>query len=101
MRRQWKKVAMLMLVGLLAVAGPFAQVHSAFASPESEKAKAANDQAAKSLSSMMMEMDSMSKMPMTANEKAMMKMLHEMADTIKMLIDANKNLIEAVEKGHM
>ena len=100
MRKQWKKAAMIMLVGLL-VAGPLGQIHSAYASPESDKAKVANDQAAKSLSQMMMEMDSMGKMPTTANEKAMMKMLHEMADTIKMLIDANKNLIDAVEHGHM
>jgi hypothetical protein len=100
MRKQWKKVAMIMLVGLL-VAGPLGQIHSAYASPESERAKVANDQAAKSLSQMMMEMDSMSKMPMTANEKAMMKMLHEMANTIKMLIDANKDLINAIEHGHL
>jgi len=89
---------MIMLVGLLVV-GPLAQIHSAFASPESDKAKILNDQAAKSLSQMMMEMDSMSKMPMTANEKQMMKMLHEMATTIKMLIDSNQNLIIAVEHG--
>jgi hypothetical protein len=99
MRRQWKKVALIMLVGLL-VAGPLAQVHSAVASPESEKAKVANDQAAKMLQQMMVEMDSMSKMPMTATEKAMMKMMREMANTIKMLIDANKSLIDAVEHGH-
>src|SRR5579864_9491768 len=98
MRKHWKKVAMIMLVGLL-VAAPLGQIHSAFASPESDKAKVANDQAAKSLSQMMMEMDSMSKMPMTANEKEMMKMLHDMANTIQMLIDANKNLIIAVEHG--
>jgi hypothetical protein len=98
--RQWKKVAMIMLVGLL-VAGPLAQIQSAIASPESDKAKVANDQAAKDLQQMMMQMDSMSKMPMTANEKAMMKMMHQMADTIKMLIDANKNLIDAVEHGVM
>ena|SRR5579864_3465267 len=100
MRKRWKKVAMIMLVGLL-VAGPLGQIHSAIASPESDKAKVANDAAAHDLQQMMMEMDSMSKMPMTANEKAMMKMLHEMANTIKMLIDANKNLIDAVEHGHM
>ncbi len=100
MRRQWKKVAMIMLVGLL-VAGPLAQIPSAFASPESDKAKIANDQAAKDLQQIMLQMDSMSKMPMTANEKEMMKMLHQMADTIKMLIEANKNLIIAVEKGSM
>jgi uncharacterized protein involved in copper resistance len=100
MRKRWKKVAMIMLVGLL-VAGPLGQIHSAIASPESDKAKVANDAAAHDLQQMMMEMDSMSKMPMTANEKAMMKMLHEMANTIKMLIDANKNLIDAIEHGHM
>jgi hypothetical protein len=99
MRKHWKKVAVIMLVGLL-MAGPLGQIHSAFASPESEQAKVANDRAAKTLSQMMMEMDSMSKMPMTANEKAMMKMLHDMANTIQMLIDANKNLIIAVEHGH-
>jgi hypothetical protein len=43
----------------------------------------------------------MSKMPMTANEKEMMKLLHQMADTIKMLIEANKNLIIAIEHGVM
>ena len=92
MKRQWKKVAMIMLVGLL-VAGPLAQIPSAFASQESDKAKIANDAAAKDLQQVMTQM--------TANEKEMMKMLHQMADTIKMLIEANKNLIIAVEHGAM
>jgi hypothetical protein len=100
MKRQWKKVAMIMLVGLL-VAGPLAQIPNAFASPESDKAKIANEAAAKDLQQIMTHMDSMSKMPMTANEKEMMKLLHQMADTIKMLIEANKNLIIAIEHGAM
>jgi hypothetical protein len=40
-------------------------------------------------------------MPMTATEQEMMKMLQHMAATIQQLIDANQNLIIAVEHGAM
>jgi len=92
---------MIMLMGLL-VAGPFAYLQHAGASPESESlaaAKAANTKAAAMLHDTMMQMDSMSKMPMTANEKAMMKAIHDLAVTVQMLIDSNKNLINVTERG--
>ena len=98
MGARFKKVAVIMLVCLIGVAG-LIQVHNAFASPESEKATADNNKAAAMLQTMMMQMDSMMKKPMTANEKQMMQMMHQMAQMIQMLIDANKNLIMAVEHG--
>jgi precorrin-2 methylase len=92
---------MIMLMGLLVV-GPFSQIHNAAAQSETSTqaiagAKAANDKAASDLHTMMMHMDSMSKMPMSANEKDMMNMLHQMATIVQMLIDANNHLINAIE----
>jgi hypothetical protein len=104
MRSQWKKVAMIMLVGLLA-AGPFAQIRHAAAQGESNQsismAKSANDEAAADLHTMMMQMDTMMKSPMSANEKAMMNLLHQMATIVQTLINANNQLISAVEHGKM
>ena len=102
--RSWKKVAMIMLMGLL-VAGPIAP-HGAFAQNMPSEgahtaltaAQAAQDKASKDLHDAMTTMDSMKKMPMTANEKEMMKMIGQMADTIKNLMDSNKQLIKAVEE---
>lgn len=105
MTARWKKVAMIMLVGLL-LAGPFAQIHNAAAQGEMTypqaiaAARSANDKAASALHQMMMQMDSMSKMPMTDNEKAMMKMIHDLATVVQTLIDANKQVITAVEHGN-
>jgi maltodextrin utilization protein YvdJ len=103
--RNWKKATMIMLMGLL-VAGPIAPhyalaqgnmpsegAHTALAA-----AQAAQDKAAKNLHETMASMDSMKKMPMTANEKEMMKMMGQMADTIKNLTEANKQLIEAIKE---
>ncbi len=102
MGRHGKKVVGIMLMGRL-LAGPFALLHHAAAQQESMQmvsaAKAANDKAAATLHQTMMEMDSMSKMPMTANEKAMMKAIHDLATVVQMLIDSNKNLITVVEHG--
>ncbi len=102
--RNWKKVAMIMLVGLL-VAGPFASYPALGQNMPSEgvntalaAAQAAQDKATKNLHDAMASMDSVKKMPMTANEKEMMKMIGQMAETIKDLTDANKQLIEAVKE---
>ena len=104
MRRQWKAVAMIMLVGLL-VAGPLGSINHAYAQNENatldrllNTAQTTNSNATKMYQQMTTHMDAMKKMPMTANEKEMMKMMGQMADTIKMLIDANKNLIDAVNQ---
>ena len=103
MRSKWKKVAMIMMVGLL-VAGPFAVIHNAAAQMETKQmitnAKAMNDKAATMLHSTMTEMDSMMNKPMSANEKAMAKMMHQMMQIMQMLIDSNKNLIAVVEHGN-
>jgi|SRR5215469_8980747 len=102
MQGQWKKAVVIMLMGLL-IAGPFALIHNAGAQMESggalAAAKAANEKAAAMLQQTMTQMDSMSKMPMTANEKAMMKTIHDLATIVQMLIDSNKNLINVAEHG--
>lgn len=102
--RNWKKLAMIMLMGLL-VAGPVAPHHAFAQNMPSEgahtalaAAQAAQDKAAKTLHDTMASMESMKKMPMTANEKEMMKMMGQMADTIKNLTEANKQLIEAIKE---
>jgi len=104
-RTHWKKVAMIMLMGLL-VAGPIAPPHaSAQGNMPAEgfntalsKAEAAQDNATKVYSTMMSQMDSMKKMPMTANEKETMKMMGQMADAMKQLMEVNKQLIETIKE---
>jgi F420-dependent methylenetetrahydromethanopterin dehydrogenase len=100
------RIAMVMCVGLLVAAGPLTLIHHAAAQMESggqalAAAKAATEKAKTDLQQTMMQMHSMSNMPMTATEQEMMKMLQHMAATIQQLIDANQNLIIAVEHGAM
>lgn len=104
MNRSWKKVAMIMLMGLL-VAGPFAPPHAMAQQGPAEgvntalnAAQAAQDKATKMYSDMMTHMDAMKKMPMSANDKEMMKMMGQLTDTIKDLMDVNKQLIEAIKE---
>jgi len=99
-----KKVAMIMLMGLL-VAGLVGQIpHSIAAETGFEKAEALLKQAAamhakaqQQLKAMMAKMDSMKNMQMTTNEKEMMDAMHEMAMTMKMLLDENKMLMDALK----
>ena len=106
MRRSWMKVTMIMLMGLL-IAGPLGGIHYATAqnAPGVDKAldaaTAANSKAATTWGQMMTKMDAMNKMPMTANEKAMMDGMHMMMDMIKSLVDANKQLVEAIKEMRM
>jgi hypothetical protein len=106
MKRNWMKVTMIMLMGLL-VAGPFAGIHHVAAqnAPGVDKAleaaTAANNKAATTWQQAMTKMDSMKKMPMTDNEKAMMEEMKMMADTIKSLVEANKQLVEAIKEMRM
>lgn len=95
---------MLMLMGLL-VAGPIAPPHASAQNMASEgfntalsKAQAAQDKATKVYNEMTSQMDSMKKMSMTANEKETMKMMGQMTDTIKDLMEVNKQLIEAIKE---
>jgi hypothetical protein len=99
MRFDWKKVAMIMLVGLLFAAGPIAPRHAvAQNAPGVDNAVSMQDKAVKSWGSTMMKMDSMMKMPMTANEKSMMQMMHDMMDTMKSLADANKATLDVLKQ---
>jgi len=98
----WKKVAMIMVMGLL-VAGPIAPPHAAAQMGEGydravSAAQAAMDKAAKMHNDMMMHMDSMMKMPMSANEKAMMQQMQQMAAAIQDLVETNKQLLEAIKE---
>jgi hypothetical protein len=100
----WTKVAMVMLTGLL-IAGPIAPPHASAQNSPAEgfntalsKAQAAQDNATKVYNNMMSQMDSMKKMSMTANEKETMKMLGQMSDTLKDLMEVNKQLIEAIRE---
>lgn len=103
MRIDWKAVAMIMLTGLL-IAGPIAPApHAAAQNSPVEgintalnAAQVLQDKATKMHNEMMSHMDSMKKMSMTANEKEMMKMMEQMAGEIKLLLDANKQLREAI-----
>jgi len=61
-------------------------------------AQAALDKATKVHSAMMMRMDSMMKMLMSAIEKAMMHQMQEMAAMIQDLVDTNKRLLEAIKE---
>jgi hypothetical protein len=100
---RWTR-AITVMCAVLLVAGPLAQLHNAAAQGENpgmmlQQAKATNDKARTELHNMMMQMDSMSKMPMSSNEKDMMKLMHRMADIMMMLIDTNQQLITVIEHG--
>jgi hypothetical protein len=100
-----KKVAMIMLVGLL-IAGPIVPPHAVAQSDTGAwdrtmgAAQAAQDKASKAYNSMMMNMKSMAGMPMTANEKAMMKQMDMMAQAIKDLMESNHQLMELLKIQH-
>jgi hypothetical protein len=103
MRMYWKKGIMIMLMGLL-VGGAIVPPH-AVADERGDKvnaaltaAQAAEDKATKAYNETMSTMTMMKKMPMTANEKEMMKMMGQMADTINNLMGVNKQLIEAIKQ---
>jgi hypothetical protein len=96
---------MILCLAML-VAAPLVQLHNAAAQGENpammlQQARTTNDKARTELNNMMMKMDSMSKMPMSANEKEMMKMMHDMAQVMMMLIDSNRQLISVVEHAQM
>lgn len=104
--RWHKKVAMLMLIGLL-IAGPSAPLPYANAQAGDKfdafdrainAANTAQAKAAKELADMMTHMDSMKKMSMTSTEKAMMGMMEQMAAMIKSLLDTNKLLLDALKE---
>ncbi len=97
-----KKVAMIMVMGLL-VAGlvgrlPHVAADTSIDQAEAalKRAQAAQASAQKMLTTMMAHMDSMKNMQMSSTEKAMYDGMHDMAMTVKMLMDANRMLMEAV-----
>ncbi|HET8998331.1 MAG TPA: hypothetical protein VFP86_01655 [bacterium] len=102
MKLTWMKVTMIMLLGVL-VAGPLGGTHYAAAqnSPGVDKAleaaTTANTKAATTWQKAMTKMGMMGKMPMTTNEKAMMDEMSMVTDMSKNLVDANKQLIEAIK----
>jgi hypothetical protein len=103
--RWHKKVAMLMLIGLL-IAGPTVTLPNANAQGDRfdvidraiNAADAAQAKATQQLADMMKHMDSMMMMPMTPNEKAMAGMMEQMATLIKSLLDENKQLLDALKE---
>jgi hypothetical protein len=105
MHVNWKRAILILCMAVLA-AGPFVQLHHAAAQGENpgmmlQQARTTNDKARTELNNMMMRMDSMNKMPMSSNEKEMMKMMHNMAQIMMMLIDSNRQLIGVVEHAQM
>jgi phosphoserine phosphatase len=105
MKALWKKVTMIMLMGLL-IAGPLGRLPHAAADNSAlglahtalGAAEAAEAQAEKQYQQTMSHMDSMKKMSMSANEKAMMDQMAQMAATIKSLMETNQQLIETVKQ---
>jgi len=102
MRVDWKKVAMIMLVGLLFVAGPVAP-RSAVAqnAPGVDKAQAAYEKSIKDWNDTMTKMNSMKSMPMSANEKGMMTMMQQMMDTMKSIAESNKATLDVLKEYMM
>ena len=98
-----KKVAMIMLVGLL-VAGPIVPPHAVAQGGAYEKAESAaheyQDRATQAYNQMVTNMKSMSGMSLTANEKAMMKQMGTAAGVIKNLIDDDTQILEALRQLH-
>jgi len=105
MKSRWKKVAMIMLMGLL-IAGPVGRLPHAAADNSAlglahtalGAAEAAEAQAERQYQQMISHMDSMKTMSMTANEKAMMDQAAQMAATMKALMETNKQLIETLKQ---
>ena len=105
MKLLWKKVAMIMLAGLL-IAGPVARLphaaadNSALAQAHTAlgAAQAAQAQAQKQYQQMMSHMDSMKTMSMTANEKAMMSGAEQMAGAMKSLMEVDHQLIVTTQQ---
>jgi hypothetical protein len=97
MKTTWKKQVVITLVAML-VAGLFGLIQYAGAQMEGlGAARAANQRAATLLQQTMTQMDSVSNMPLTGNEKAMMGVLHQMGSTVKMLVEVNTDLIHVIE----
>lgn len=98
-RRQKATVIMVVLIGLL-MGGSIAsyQAHAANEPGGLNMAQDAHDAATKTYNQLMTQMHSMDQMSMTANEKAMMKLMAMMADTIKHLLDENKQLIQILRE---
>ena len=103
MTLNWEKVAMIMLVGLLFLSGPMTPQHAVAQAPGVDKtlndAFAAQDKAAKAYHDMMTKMTSVKNMSnMDENEKSLVAMMQQMADTFKMLLDANKVTLDALKE---
>lgn len=100
-------MAMIMLVGLLLLAGPVVPQHAVAQAPGVDKllsdAAAAQDRAAKAYADTVTKMNAVKNMPnQDENEKAIVTALQQLTDTTKMLVDANKVTLDALkELRHM
>ena len=103
MRLNWEQMAMIILVGLLVLAGPMVPQYAAAQAPGVDKllgdASAAHDRAAKAYADAMTKMNSVRNMAnMDENEKTIVAAMQQMTDTLKMLLDANKATLDALKE---
>ncbi|TMI80723.1 MAG: hypothetical protein E6H04_08140 [Bacillati bacterium ANGP1] len=97
------KVAMVMLVGLLFLAGPMTPRHAVAQAPAVDKllsvASAAHDRATKAYSDMMTKVNSMMSLPdMDDKDKSIVATVQQVADTLKIVLDANKATLDALKE---
>ena len=97
------KVAMVMLVGLLFLAGPMTPRHAVAQAPAVDNllnvASAAHDRATKAYSDMMTKVKSMMSLPdMDDKDKSIVATVQQVADTLKIVLDANKATLDALKE---
>ena len=99
------KVVMVMLVGLLLLAGPMTPRHAVAQAPAVDKllndASAAHDRATKAYSDMMTKVNSMMSLPkadLDDKDKSIVAAVQQVADTLKIVLDASKATLDAVKE---
>ena len=99
------KVVIVMLVGLLFLAGPLTPRHAVAQAPAVDKlldvASAAHDRATKAYNDMMTKVKSMMSLPaadLDDKDKHIIASVQQMADTVKILLDTNKATLDALKE---
>ena len=102
-KRNGKKMAVILLAGLLLLAAPGASLHAVAQAPAADKtlndASAAYERAAKAYSDMIAKVNAVKSMPdLDDKEKTIMTAMQQIGDTLKTLLDANKATLDALKE---
>ncbi len=102
MTLNWKTVAMIMVVSPFFLAAPMTPQHAVAQAPGVDKllgdAFAAQDRATKAYNDMMMKLNTLKNTPdLDDKEKSIVTVMQQMADTLKMVFDADKATLDALK----